>query len=224
LNRAAEGELVADLSTPDDFQAAAVAEVVQRIRPDIVLLNEFDYVEGGAAVELFRDDYLASSQHGAEPIDFPYYFIAPSNTGVESGFDLNNDGTVGGADHAFGFGKFPGQYRTVVLSRFPILTEQVRTFQNVLWASMPDARLPDDPATAEPGDWYSAEELGVVRLSSKSHGTCRSTSTTGCSTCSPPTRPRRCSTVPRTATAPATPTRFVSGPICRRWRSKLDRR
>jgi hypothetical protein len=34
---------------------------------------------------------------------------------------------------------------------------------------MPGARLPDDPATPEPGDWYSAEELAVVRLSSKSH-------------------------------------------------------
>jgi hypothetical protein len=33
LNRAAEGELVADLSTPDDVQAQAVAEVIQRVRP-----------------------------------------------------------------------------------------------------------------------------------------------------------------------------------------------
>ena len=57
----------------------------------------------------------------------------------------------------------------VVLSRFPIVTEDVRTFQNLLWASMPDARLPDDPATPEPADWYSPEELAVVRLSSKSH-------------------------------------------------------
>ena len=29
--------------------------------------------------------------------------------------------------------------------------------------------LPDDPDTPEPADWYSAEELDVVRLSSKSH-------------------------------------------------------
>jgi hypothetical protein len=33
LNRAVEGELVADLSTPDDVQAQAVAEVIQRVRP-----------------------------------------------------------------------------------------------------------------------------------------------------------------------------------------------
>ena len=169
LNRTAEGELVANLSTPDDPQAAAVAEIIQRTRPDIVLLNEFDYVEGLAAVDLFRDNYLAVSQNGADPIEYEYAFTAPSNTGIESGFDLNNDGTVGGPDDAFGFGEFPGQYGMVVLSRFPIVTDEVRTFQNLTWASMPGARLPDDPATPEPADWYSAEELAVVRLSSKSH-------------------------------------------------------
>ena len=134
-----------------------------------MLLNEFDYVEGGAAVDLFRTNYLLLSQNGAQPIDYPYSFIAPSNTGIPSGFDLDNDGTVGGANDAFGFGDFPGQYGMVVLSRYPIVEDQVRTFQNLLWASVPGARLPDDPATAEPADWYSADELAVLRLSSKSH-------------------------------------------------------
>jgi hypothetical protein len=45
----------------------------------------------------------------------------------------------------------------------------VRTFQKFLWADMPGARLPDDPATAAPADWYSPAELDVFRLSSKSH-------------------------------------------------------
>ncbi len=169
LNRTAEGELVTNLSTPDDSQAAAVAEIIQLTRPDIILLNEFDYVENYEAVDLFRDNYLAVSQNGGEPIEYEYAFTAPSNTGVESGLDLDNDGTVGGPNDAFGFGEFPGQYGMVVLSRFPIVDADVRTFQNLTWASMPDARLPDDPATPEPGDWYSAEELDVVRLSSKSH-------------------------------------------------------
>ena len=31
------------------------------------------------------------------------------------------------------------------------------------------ARLPDDPATAEPADWFSTDELAVLPLSSKSH-------------------------------------------------------
>jgi hypothetical protein len=169
LNRAADGELVEDLSSPDDQQAANVAAILQHTRPDIVLLNEFDYVEGGAAVDLFRTNYLLLAQNGAQPIDYPYFFIAPSNTGVPSGFDLDNDGTVGGANDAFGFGDYPGQYGMVVLSRYPIVEDQVRTFQNLLWASMPGARLPDDPATPEPVDWYSPDELAVLRLSSKSH-------------------------------------------------------
>ena len=35
-----------------------MAEIIQRTRPDIVLLNEFDYVEGRGAVDLFRSNYL----------------------------------------------------------------------------------------------------------------------------------------------------------------------
>ena len=169
LSRGAEGELVEDLSAPDDVQAQAVAAILQHTRPDIVLLNEFDHVEGGAAVDLFRTNYLLAAQNGGEPIDYPYYYLAPSNTGVPSGFDLDNDGTVGGPNDAFGFGEFPGQFGMVILSRHPIVTDQVRTFQQLLWASMPGARLPDDPATPEPADWYSADELAVLPLSSKSH-------------------------------------------------------
>ena len=169
LNRNAPGELVADLSTTTNAQARTVAEVIQRADPDVVLLNEFDYVEGGVAVDLFRDNYLEVSQNGAPAVDYPYAFVAPSNTGIPSGFDLNNNGVVSGGDDAFGFGVFPGQYGMVVLSKHPIVTDEVRTFQNFLWKDMPGALLPDDPATPERADWYSAEELDVFRLSSKSH-------------------------------------------------------
>ncbi|MGI8309396.1 endonuclease/exonuclease/phosphatase family protein [Saccharopolyspora hattusasensis] len=167
LNRATQGELLADLSTSDELQAAAVAEVVQRVRPDVLLLNEFDYVEGGAAVDAFRANYLARSQGGAEPIDYPHAYTAPVNTGVPSGMDLDNDGTTGGPGDAYGFGAFPGQYGMVVLSKYPI--GEARTFQGFRWADMPGARLPDDPATPQPADWYSPAELESLRLSSKSH-------------------------------------------------------
>ncbi|WP_198165896.1 endonuclease/exonuclease/phosphatase family protein [Agromyces laixinhei] len=169
LNRSEPGALVADLSTGTNAQAKTVAEVIQRTNPDIVLLNEFDYVEGGVAADLFRDNYLEVSQGGADPVEYPYAFVAPSNTGVPSGFDLNNDGTIGGGDDAFGFGLFEGQYGMVVLSKHPIVEDEVRTFQHFLWKDMPGALLPDDPTTPEPADWYSADELEVMRLSSKSH-------------------------------------------------------
>ena len=172
LNRAQEGELVADLSTGDDAQAATVAEVIQHANPDVVLLNEFDYsgdADAYAAADLFRENYLEVPQGTGKPVEYPYAFVAPVNTGVPSGFDLNNDGSVGGGDDALGFGLFPGQYGMVVLSKYPIQRDRVRTFQDFRWQDMPGALLPDDPATAAPADWYSAEELAVLPLSSKSH-------------------------------------------------------
>jgi hypothetical protein len=149
-----------------------VAEVIQHANPDVVLLNEFDYsgdADPYAAADLFRENYLEVPQGTGKPVEYPYAFVAPSNTGIPSGFDLNNDGTVGGGDDALGFGLFPGQYGMVVLSKHPIEHDRVRTFQNFRWQDMPGALLPDDPATAAPADWYSAEERAVLPLSSKSH-------------------------------------------------------
>src|SRR5690606_14243825 len=142
LNRGAEGALLADLSTPDNAQAKVIAEIIQRNDPDVLLINEFDYVEGGAAAELFRENYLAVGQNGAAPVDYPYYFVAPSNTGIPSGHDLNNDGMVGGGGDAFGFGLFPGQYGMAVYSKYPIDTDAVRTFQLIMMRAMPRDLIP----------------------------------------------------------------------------------
>ena len=182
LNRGAEGQALIDLSTPGNAQASAVAEIIQRTRPEILLINEFDFYEptaehpDGPLVEAFRDNYLEVGHHGAAPIDYPYSFVAPSNTGVSSGFDLNNNGVVDETpgdnaygDDSLGFGVFEGQFGMVVYSQHPILTEDVRTFQHFLWKDMPGARLPDDAAMAGPADWYDADELAIFPLSSKSH-------------------------------------------------------
>jgi hypothetical protein len=169
LNRNATGALIADLSTPSNAQAASVAEIVQRVRPDVLLINEFDFDDAGTAARLFQENYLSVPHNGAAAIEYPHRFVAPSNTGIPSGFDLNNDGVVGGPDDAYGFGFFPGQFGMAVYSMHPIVTDDVRTFQNFLWADMPGALLPDDPATPAPADWFSADELAAVRLSSKSH-------------------------------------------------------
>jgi hypothetical protein len=174
LNRTAAGELVDNLSEPYDgsdpsvsvevlrrWQAANVAEVIQRTRPDVLLLNEFDYDAGGEAIDLFRNNYLELSQNGAAPIDYPYVFVAESNTGIPSGVDLDNSGNVGGPNDAFGFGFYPGQFGMAVLSRYPIDVDNVRTFQNFRWDDMPDNLIPRD--------FYSDEAIDVLRLSSKSH-------------------------------------------------------
>ena len=91
LNRNAAGEALADLSVPGNAQADAVAEIIQRVRPDVLLINEFDYYAPTAAhpdgplVDAFRDNYLAVAHNGAAPIDYPYSFVAESNTGHHLG-------------------------------------------------------------------------------------------------------------------------------------------
>ena len=174
LNRGFAGELVSNLSAPYDgtdpttslearrrWQAANVAEVIQRTHPDVLLINEFDYDEAGAALAGFQENYLGVSQNGADPIHYPYVFNAPSNTGVPSGVDLDGNGAVGGPGDAYGFGFYPGQFGMVVLSMYPIDHAAARTFQNFLWADMPDNLIPTD--------FYSDEAIEVFRLSSKSH-------------------------------------------------------
>jgi Endonuclease/Exonuclease/phosphatase family len=167
LNRNFAGQLQADLSTPDNAQAATVAEIIQRADPDVLLINEFDF--DPVAADLFRDNYLEVPHNGAPAVHYPHLYIAPSNTGIPSGFDLNNNGAIAGPDDAFGFGFFPGQFGMLVLSKYPIDFDAIRTFQLFLWKDMPGALLPDDPNTAAPADWYSPDELDVFRLSSKSH-------------------------------------------------------
>ena len=166
LNRNADGELLADLATGGNEQASNVAETIQRVDPDILLINEFDYDAEGKAVDLFRTNYLEVAHNGAAPVSYPYAWSGPVNTGVPSGFDLDKDGTTTGPGDAWGFGKFPGQYGFTVYSKYPIKTDQIRTFRNFLWKDMPGALLPsNDDGTG----WYSDEVLQRFPLSSKTH-------------------------------------------------------
>lgn len=179
LNRNFDGQLQAELSSPGNVQAEVIAEIIQRSRPDVLLVNEFDYDAGNIALNGFVDNYLAVAQaDDVDGIEYPYRFAAPSNTGIHSGFDLDNSGTIDQvaapfnfvyANDAFGFGWFPGQFGMAVYSKYPINFDSIRTFQTFLWKDMPGALLPDNPATPEPADWFTDEELDVVRLSSKSH-------------------------------------------------------
>jgi 3-phytase len=168
LNRNVPGRLIADLSTPGNVQASNVAEIIQRERPDVLLINEFDYDSAGTALRLFQTNYLSMPHNGAGPIAYPYAFTAPSNTGIASGHDLNNNGvtntvpnTPGYGDDALGFGDFPGQFGMAVYSKYPIDEDAVRTFQHFLWKDMPGNRMP-------PG-WYDAQEQAILPVSSKSH-------------------------------------------------------
>ena len=170
LNRNVAGQLITDLSTPNNAQAKVIAEIVQRTRPDVLLINEFDFDATNTALNLFQSNYLGVAQKpDVQPIEYPYSFTAESNTGIPTGLDVDNNGTVGGPNDAFGFGFFPGQFGMAVYSKYPIQWNKIRTFQKFLWKDMPGALLPDNPTTPAPNDWYSPAVQAVFRLSSKSH-------------------------------------------------------
>lgn len=157
-----------ELKSGDNQQIKNIAEIIQRTRPDILLLNEFDYIpDPNEGVELFIQNYLAVAQNDQAPIAYPYYFIAPVNTGIETPFDLDNDGlkSGNGAD-AYGFGFYPGHFGMALLSRYPIQADQVKTLQQFLWKDMPGGL---EPMREDDTTWYSEEEWANFRLSSKSH-------------------------------------------------------
>lgn len=156
LYRDHAGELLADLQAGDE-QAHRVAEVVQRVAPDILVLNEFD--EDADAVELFRTAYLGVPHGDAAAIVYEHVHQPRCNTGVPSGLDLDRDGRIEGANDAWGFGAFPGQYCFVVFSRFPLRSDLARTFATLRWADMPEHRMPR-------GFWPD-EIAAQLRLSSK---------------------------------------------------------
>ncbi|XZE45518.1 endonuclease/exonuclease/phosphatase family protein [Pirellulaceae bacterium SH467] len=173
LNRKAPGELLKGLEA-GDAQAKKIAAIVQWVSPDLLLANEVDY-DGGKSATLLREEYLnnesiLTKRHRPHQ-PYLYQFVAPVNTGVPSGVDLNTDGTTDGPDDAWGYGAFPGQYGMVIFSRYPIQTEAVMTYQKFLWRDLPDALRPGvgDRNTDAWKPHYADDVWNQLRLSSKSH-------------------------------------------------------
>ncbi|TWT93476.1 Endonuclease/Exonuclease/phosphatase family protein [Botrimarina colliarenosi] len=167
LYRGRSGQLAGELRSGNSQQAKQLAEVIQRVRPDVLLLCEIDYAPQDDPPRLFAELYAAKPQaEGLTGIDYPHRFAAPVNTGEPSGLDLDRDGQTDGPADAWGYGRYPGQYGMAVLSRWPINEAATRTFQQLRWAALPDANQPHDPATDEP--YYPAEVWEQLRLPSKS--------------------------------------------------------
>lgn len=196
-----------DLQGSGSPRAKRLAEIIQRLAPNIILINEIAYdvgsadtgspaegkenVEPGRNGQRFADLLAVPQAPGLAPLRFKA-FMAPVNTGMPSGFDLNNDGKIATtiptpsgwspesppappkadaqayAQDCWGFGTFPGQYGMTLLvdERLVIMTDEARTFRKLPWDYMPGAFLPIKP---EGGPWYDDEEKAVARLSSKSH-------------------------------------------------------
>ncbi|MDX1459695.1 MAG: endonuclease/exonuclease/phosphatase family protein [Xanthomonadales bacterium] len=160
------GELQRRLDSGNDEGLRALAAILQAVRPDIVLLNEFDRLQGYDNAAVLLQNYLSVSQHGQRPIDYGWHWQGPVNTGVPSGLDLDGDGVRDGPADAWGFGRFPGQYAMLVLSRFPIESDAVRTFRLMPWSQMPGVQA---PRQVDGTPFYDPETWRQLRLSSKTH-------------------------------------------------------
>ena len=181
---------VEDVRTPallvnTDAKLKEIAEVIQILRPDVLLLNEVAYDMPGEVVgapgpglngQRLADNYLAVGQNGQLPLSYTAVMF-PSNTGIHSGKDFDNNGVINPTppnasygNDCYGFGDYPGQYAFTVLVRsdLTVLSGQIRTFQNFLWKDMPGYTPVTNPLAGN-APFYSPDELDVFRLSSKSH-------------------------------------------------------
>jgi Endonuclease/Exonuclease/phosphatase family len=168
MNRSGKDRLTEDLERGDP-QIKTIAAIIRAVRPDIILLNEFDYSTKLNNVLLFQQKYLndaAIDMLGNGPHPLPHYFSAPVNTGEPSGMDLNQNGRTDDPEDAWGFGRFPGQYGMAVLSRFEIDAKASRTFQKLLWSQFANASRPIVPSSNQP--YYDEATWKQLRLPSKS--------------------------------------------------------
>lgn len=174
------------------IQIRNIAAIIQAVRPDVLLLNEFNndgYGRDYRALKGFQDNYLSHSQSlnsvdggdMLDPIFYPYVQNYATNTGLNSGVDLNRNGfSDSDPNDAYGFGFYHGHYAFALMSKYEIDDANTRTFQSFKRKDLPEARMPTItncsserhpiPQALACGDnWFSDEAWERARLSSKNH-------------------------------------------------------
>ncbi len=149
-----------DVLRGEDEQLGAVFAVITETRPDILLIQDFDYDYDGHALTAFRDALAASG--GPQ---YSYLFAARPNSGMATGLDMDGNGRLGEARDAQGYGRFNGQGGMAILSRLPLETGAARDFSTFLWRDFPGAILPQVNGAPFP----SPAAQAVQRLSSIGH-------------------------------------------------------
>lgn len=185
------GVRTSELMTGGTARVKLIAQVIQRMRPNVIMLTGIVRDEaGGPGVEgeggglnaaRFVESYLAVPQaEGLVPMRY-VAFMPRTNSGMASGLDLDASGRVektwvdertaglfsGYSGDAWGPGRYPGERGIAVLvdARLLLMEAAARTFRLMPWDYMPDAAL---PKAGEAGA-LGAEERKQVRLSSSTH-------------------------------------------------------
>ena len=159
LSRKGPGILLRDILRGDDPSIASVVQTIAAASPDIIALQGTDYDLELSALNALADALTAA---GAP---YPHRFAAPPNAGRQSDVDLNGDGKLGGPRDAQGYGRFFGQGAMALLSRYPILTENLQDFSTLIWRDLPGSLYPMIDGTPFAG----VEAHATQRLSSNGH-------------------------------------------------------
>lgn len=159
MKRKGPGLLLRDIVRGEDAQIDAAARVLVDVAPDIVAVQSFDYDLTGAALSAFQ---TLLRDRG---LDYPYAFASRPNTGMQTGLDLDGDGRRAEPRDAQGYGRFSGQGGMAILSKYPIVTDEVRDFSDLLWRDFPGALLPQ----GADGPFPSTEAQNIQRLSTTAH-------------------------------------------------------
>ena len=154
LARKGPGLLLRDLARGEDPQITAVLGVLSHANADVIALQGIDYDLTGAALTRL-----------AKAAGYPHAFALRPNTGLATGLDMDGDGLLGGPRDAQGYGRFTGQGGMAVLSRYPVLADQVQDLSGILWEDIPGALLPEVNGAPFP----SAEARAAQRLSTTGH-------------------------------------------------------
>lgn len=142
--------LYRDVLRGEDTQIAVTVAIITRVKPDVLLLTDIDYDHDLLALNAY-----ANLMGNA----YPYRFAALPNTGQATGLDIDQNGRLGEARDAQGYGRFTGDGGMAILSRWPIDTAQVKDFSTLLWHDLPGAVLPPMDDTVQ----------DVQRLSTTGH-------------------------------------------------------
>jgi hypothetical protein len=124
--------LLRDILRGDDPQITAAIAIIDDVSPDVLLLTDFDYDLDGLALAAF-----------ANVSGYEYYVTARPNTGLMTGYDLDQNGRLRDARDAMGYGRFAGDGGMAVLAHMPI--DLTRDLSTLLWKDLPGAALPTHP-------------------------------------------------------------------------------
>lgn len=160
LDRDGPGILLRDILRGEDAQIDAVAQVITRTAPDILVLQKLDYDHDLHALRALRDRLAEEGPR------YDHVFSRRPNSGMATGFDMDGDGRRGDARDAQGYGAFSGQGGMAILSRYPLDADAAQDFSARLWRDLPGALL---PAHADGTPFPSEGAQDILRLSYTAH-------------------------------------------------------